>query len=123
MSRRITHVLGGYIFGLPITGLVYYFFASNFSYWMLSLVLLVSSFTVLIGAIFPDAIERPTNPDHRKILHSWFMLIIIFSACFIVTFVVIPRYDTQFYLYLILSFLLGYLSHLLLDSTTKQSLR
>ena len=122
MSGRITHVIVGEIIGLPLVGLVYYFFSSEIDYFRLFLILAVSLFCVFIGAILPDLIERPTHPNHRKFFHSWFIFALSFIASFVMAFVVIPLYDHLFYVYPIFGFCLGYFSHLLLDSSTKRSL-
>jgi membrane-bound metal-dependent hydrolase YbcI (DUF457 family) len=123
MSRRLTHIAGGMILSLPIIGLVYYYFTEEISYFRLVLILGIALFCIFIGSIFPDLIERPTNPDHRGLFHSWFMLSLIFISSFICCFVIIPRYRENIFPYPIFGFLLGYLSHLLLDSTTKMSLK
>ena len=122
MSRRLTHIAAGFIIGVPLVGISYYFFASDFQYLQLILILSISILPIFIGSILPDLIERPRNPDHRKFFHSWFMLSIFFIASFIMAFVVIPRFNDKIYIYLIFGFLLGYFSHLLLDATTKSSL-
>ncbi|MHA1955080.1 MAG: metal-dependent hydrolase, partial [Candidatus Heimdallarchaeaceae archaeon] len=95
----------------------------EFSYIRLALIIGISFLCVFAGAIFPDVIERPTNPDHRGLFHSWIILSFVFASAFIFCFVVIPRYEENLFPYPIFGFLLGYLSHLLLDSTTKSSLR
>ncbi|MCG3221547.1 MAG: metal-dependent hydrolase [Candidatus Heimdallarchaeota archaeon] len=123
MSSRLTHIVGGLVFSLPIVGLVYFFFTEEFSYFRLALIIGISFLCVFMGAIFPDIIERPTNPDHRGLFHSWLMLSLVFISAFIICFVVIPRYEENLFPYPVFGFLLGYLSHLLLDSTTKSSLR
>ena len=123
MSRRLTHAVGGFILGVPIVGVSYYFFAEEFNYLKLTLILCTSTLCIFTGSIFPDIIERPKKPDHRKFFHSWFMLSLIFIASFVIAFVVVPLYDGQVYIYLIFGFLLGYFSHLLLDATTKSSLQ
>ena len=122
MSSRLTHIVGGLIFGLPIVGVAYYFFSEEFSYFKLVLIIGASLVCIFAGAVFPDIIERPTSPDHRGLFHSWFMLALVFILSFIICFVLIPRYQENLFPYLVLGFLLGYLSHLLLDSTTKMSL-
>ncbi|MCG3260828.1 MAG: metal-dependent hydrolase [Candidatus Heimdallarchaeota archaeon] len=123
MPRRLTHIAAGFILGIPLVGLSYYFFSIDFQYLRLTLILSISTLPIFVGSILPDIIERPTNPGHRKFFHSWFMLSIFFIASFVIAFVVIPRYDNILYVYLIFGFLLGYFSHLLLDATTKSSLQ
>ena len=123
MSGRLTHIAAGFILGMPLVGISYYFFATDFQYLQLTLILSISIVPIFIGSILPDIIERPTHSMHRKFFHSWFMLSLFFIASFVVAFVVIPRFDDKIYIYLIFGFLLGYFSHLLLDATTKGSLQ
>jgi len=122
LSGKITHVAIGELIGLPLVGLAYYFFSSELNYFRLALILAVSLVCIFLGAILPDLIERPTNPDHRKFFHSWFIFAIFFIASFVIAFVVIPLYNHLFFIYPIFGFCLGYFSHLLLDSTTKRRL-
>ena len=123
MPRRLIHIIGGFVLALPITGVSYWGFSEDFGYLQLALILSISALTAFSGAILPDIIERPTNPDHRKFFHSWFMLSIFFILSFVMCFVIIPLYNTQVFVYPIFAFLLGYLSHLLLDSTTTRGLK
>ena len=122
MPSRMVHMLGGIIIGIPIVGVVYYFFSEEMNYFLFSGVLAVSLVLISFGSLLPDIIERPTNPEHRKFFHSWFIFSISFIAIFITCFVIIPRYTQVFLIYPLLVFFLGYFSHLLLDSTTKRSL-
>ena len=122
MSGKITHIIVGEIISLPLVGLTYYFFSSNFNYWLFSIILIVSSLCILFGSIFPDLIERRTNPDHRRFLHSWFMFAVTFITSFVTAFVLIPLYEHLFFVFPMFGFLLGYFSHLFLDSSTKRSL-
>ncbi len=122
MPNRIVHTLGGLIIGLPIIGVVRYFLASEFSTWLLILSLLVSLPFILVGSHLPDIIEPPKSPNHRKFFHSVFILFFVFSACFVISFVLVTRYDNVFIAYPLLGLFTGYFSHLLLDSTTKAGL-
>ncbi|MBY9002081.1 MAG: metal-dependent hydrolase [Candidatus Heimdallarchaeota archaeon] len=122
MPGKIIHIVFGEIIGLPLVGIMYYSFSSDFNYFMLALILAASLVCVFIGAILPDLLERPTNPNHRKFLHSWFVFAIAFIASFVMALVIIPLYEHLFFVYPIFGFCLGYFSHLLLDSTTKRSL-
>ena len=122
MPRRLIHIIGGFVFTIPLVGVSYWGFADNFSYLQLALILSIAAVSTLIGAILPDLIERPTNPDHRKFFHSWFLLSIFFIASFVTCFVLIPLYNNRIFPYPIFAFLLGYLSHLLLDATTTKGL-
>ena len=122
MPRRLIHIIGGFVLALSITGVSYWGFSEDFGYLQLALILSISALTAFSGAILPDIIERPTNPDHRKFFHSWFIFAVMFIASFVMAFVIIPIYDHLFYVYPIFGFCLGYFSHLLLDSTTRRSL-
>ncbi|MHA1686394.1 MAG: zinc dependent phospholipase C family protein [Candidatus Heimdallarchaeaceae archaeon] len=122
MSRRITHFIGGCAFSLPIIGVTFYFFSADYKVWRLILILSLSLVTILFGSVFPDIIEKPTNPEHRKLFHSWIVLTTVFIIAFIMCFVVLPRTENPFFLYPLFGFFLGYLSHLLLDSSTKKGL-
>lgn len=123
MPNRITHIVGGFVLAIPLVGVSYWGFSEDLNYLQLTLILSLSIICAFIGSILPDIIERPTNPDHRKFFHSWFILSVFFILSFITCFVLIPLYNTQIFIYLIFSFLLGYLSHLLLDATTKKGLK
>ena len=122
MPNRIVHTLGGLIIGLPLIGVVNYFLAPEFNTWSLMLSLLVALPFVLFGSHLPDILEPPKSPKHRKFFHSVFMLFLVFSSCFVISFVLVPRYDNVFIAYPLLGIFTGYLSHLLLDSTTKAGL-
>lgn len=122
MPNRIVHTLGGLIIGLPLIGVVKYFLAPEFNTWSLILSLLVALPFVLFGSHLPDILEPPKSPSHRKFFHSVFMLFLVFSSCFVISFVLVPRYDNVFIAYPLLGIFIGYFSHLLLDSTTKAGL-
>lgn len=122
MPRKFTHVTVGEIISLPLLGVAYSFFTSDFNYWMFAIVVTVGFLCILFGSLFPDLIERPINADHRKFLHSWFMFAVTFILSFVTGFVLIPLYDHLFFVYPLFGFMLGYFTHLLLDSTTKRSL-
>jgi membrane-bound metal-dependent hydrolase YbcI (DUF457 family) len=73
---------------------------------------------LFIGAIIPDIIEPPINYKHRKFFHSRYVLNLFAigtGISFIITLFWFP-FSWIFY------FALGYLSHLLADSTSKMGL-
>jgi len=123
MPGRTVHIIGGVVFSIPIVGVSYWGFSEDLSYLQLLLIIAISAPCTVFGAMLPDLIERPTGPDHRKFFHSWFMLSMFFIASFVTCFVLIPSYNTSIFPYPIFAFLLGYLSHLLLDATTKKGLK
>lgn len=89
---------------------IIYFLFSN---WVQASILML-----FIGAIIPDIIEPPINYKHRQFFHSVFffkMLSVATVVSFIITLLWFP-FSWVFY------FCLGYLSHLVADSTTKMGL-
>jgi len=68
----------------------------------------------IIGSIFPDVIEPPKSPNHRRFFHSFLVLLILIILLFWLNF------GTQsVFTYLPSGFIIGYLSHLLLDATSR----
>jgi membrane-bound metal-dependent hydrolase YbcI (DUF457 family) len=87
-----------------------YFIYSN---WIQPSILML-----FIGAIIPDIIEPPIDYKHRNFFHSKYLLNFVAigtSVSFIIAILWFP-FSWVFY------FCLGYLSHLLADSTTKMGL-
>ena len=123
MSSRLTHIVAGLMLSIPLVGVSYWGFSEDFNYLQLILILSLSFICAFIGSILPDILEKPTTPEHRQFFHSWFLLSIFFIASFVMCFVLIPLYDSRIFIYLIFAFFLGYLSHLLLDATTKKGLK
>ena len=82
-------------------------------------------FAVVTGSLMPDILEAPTSWRHRGICHSKRALICmvgtfgITAAAGLLPSLLIPH---AFLVYGISCFALGYLFHLLADSTTKRGL-
>jgi len=77
-----------------------------------------------MGSLAPDCFEPASYWTHRGFFHSQKLLKILFIAVAIIGFLEIIFYSIfklQFFVF-IGSFLVGYILHLLLDSTTKMSL-
>lgn len=74
--------------------------------------------TLFIGAVIPDWIEPALDYKHRKYFHSRRMLK---NLCFLLipSFILGSFFSWFFYLF---SFVVGYISHLLLDSRTTMGL-
>lgn len=70
---------------------------------------------LLLGSVIPDIIEPPTSWKHRGFYHSKRILKQLIPICIIISIIAI---FLQFML-IISSFLLGYVVHLLADSTTE----
>jgi membrane-bound metal-dependent hydrolase YbcI (DUF457 family) len=72
---------------------------------------------ILFGSVLPNLIEPRHSKNHRDFYHSWLIL------GFVVIFLILLNIGNQTMVtYLISGFLLGYLTHLLLDATSKQGL-
>jgi len=92
-------------------------------YWFftIQLALIISPWSwvlVFVGSILPDLIEPPTSYKHRSTFHSWKILKIAALIAFI-TFAfsfALPISQLAFF------FCAGYITHLLMDSTTKMGL-
>lgn len=81
-------------------------------------VLLIAS---TIGGILPDIFDPPYTHRHRGIAHSKFLLFVMLLAWSISLYSLLESYDIR--LLFIYFFLSGYISHLLLDSTTPSGLK
>jgi len=103
------HIVFGILSFLP------YYLVFNSIHEIENQVILYSILSVLIGSIIPDIIEPATNWKHRGYGHSKRILIRLAQFLLLFSFIAI------FFQYVLIvsSFLLGYLIHLLADSTTK----
>jgi hypothetical protein len=116
MASRHTHVIVSLIFILFIWFIAGSRFLSVFTGWTF----LYSWFLFFIGSLAPDYIEPAYNFKHRSFFHSWKLLKII-SISAVVMFIIWLIFKLPPFLY-VFAFLLGYIGHLLLDSTTKMGL-
>jgi hypothetical protein len=116
MPRKEIHIAIAFISILLIWFVVGKKFLSLFTGWTF----LIAWFLFFIGSLAPDYIEPPHNFRHRSFFHSWKLLkIISILTVVIIVFWLVFKFSVLLY---IGSFLLGYIVHLLLDSTTKMSL-
>ena len=115
MPRRQTHVVISFIFILLIWFMAGKKFLSVFTGWAF----LVAWLVFFIGSLAPDYIEPAYNFRHRNFFHSWKLLKMISIPTVIIVFWLIFKFSILSY---IGCFLLGYIVHLLLDSTTKMGL-
>jgi mannose/fructose/N-acetylgalactosamine-specific phosphotransferase system component IIC len=82
-------------------------------------------FTVATGSIMPDILEAPTSWKHRGIFHSKRALkcmVGIFGITAAISLLPSPLIPHASIVYGLSCFALGYLFHLLADSTTKTGL-
>ena len=79
----------------------------------------VHSFIGAVGGVLPDLLEPADHPCHRKIAHSWAVVLSLPRICYAID----TNQDLNVEQREILkSLVYGYGSHLVLDSTTSKSL-
>ena len=87
--------------------------------------LLLGFFAVITGSLMPDILEAPTSWKHRGLFHSKRALKCILGVFGVTAAIgVLPSslIPHAFLIYGLSCFALGYLFHLLADSTTKRGL-
>lgn len=93
---------------------------TNFIYFFLNMrvytFLIMIGFSVL-GGILPDILDPPFTKRHRRYAHSK-ILLIIFLTILLITVVLIFIKRGNIILWSLYYFLVGYISHLVLDSFT-----
>ncbi|MHA2226921.1 MAG: metal-dependent hydrolase [Candidatus Hodarchaeales archaeon] len=110
--NRDEHMIIGFFIGI-LVGVLGSTFAENFDF---ILYVFFVGLTVL-GSFTPDLIEPPRSKNHRKFFHSIVLL------GFLVILLVWANIGIQsMQTYLFSGFIIGYLSHLLLDATSQMSL-
>jgi hypothetical protein len=117
MDKQWHLIIGGIAF------LLYQTFLDNFDTtihfnWIIGLVL------VAIGSVFPDTLEPANNRYHRGLFHSYGTLVIVL-VCFIVSAITVSfshPFPNLTLVYFVSCFFLGYIFHLLADSTTQRDL-
>ncbi len=75
----------------------------------------------LFGGTLPDILDPPFTKRHRFFAHSKFLLYVLVIMWVISLFILLK--DPNLSVWLVYFFLLGYISHLLLDSLTPAGLR
>ena len=132
--RRKTHLIGalcfailGYFiwhftrraFFLPTEPSVISMLTSIFSMEVsLFFVMVFSSF---FGGTLPDILDPPFTSRHRFFAHSKLLLYILVIIWAVTLFILLT--NRNLWIWLVYFFLLGYISHLLLDSLTPAGLR
>jgi inner membrane protein len=112
IMKRDEHMIIGLIIG-TLAGVL----GSNFSeYFNFILYLLFVGLTVL-GSITPDQIEPPRGENHRQFFHS-----VIVLGILMILLLWLNIGSQSALTYLTTGFILGYLSHLLLDTTSRMGL-
>lgn len=129
MMRRTTHIFGGLFFGLigyiilvtirlnelPSIG---YLTGLSDTFMLFKISLLVS-FAVL-GASLPDKLDPPFSSKHRRFAHSKILLLFLIVITLFTLYLLSTEENLG--LWSLYYFLLGYISHLFLDSLTPAGL-
>lgn len=127
--RRSAHIFGGLLFGLfgylvlvtirsmdiPSLDIFTDLIGASMFFKTLLLLLFVS-----LGALLPDKLDPPFSPRHRKFAHSK-ILLFLFIGMTVITLYLLST-DKNIGLWSLYFFLLGYISHLILDSLTPAGL-
>lgn len=127
--KRNAHMFGGLFFGflgyfililartneLPSLQIFTDLLTSSMLFKTLLLLMFVS-----LGALLPDKLDPPFSPRHRRFAHSK-ILLFLFIGMTVVTLLLLST-DENLGLWSLYYFLLGYISHLVLDSFTPAGL-
>ncbi len=129
--KRNAHIAGSIIFALIGTILIKIFLKqsvpSNFTNLLKILLnMRVYIFLIMIGSsvfggLIPDILDPPFTKKHRRYAHSK-ILFFIFVILLGITSILILIQNNNLILWTIYYFLLGYISHLILDSLTPAGL-
>lgn len=129
--KRNTHIIGSIIFALIGTLLIKIVLSRSIPedvieilnifikiHPLIFLIMIVASIT---GGIMPDILDPPFTKRHRRYAHSK-ILLLLFLIITLITIVLIFLNRDRLILWLIYYFLIGYISHLILDSFTPAGL-
>ena len=105
-----THLIGGGIVGFGV------FLFSGIDINLFEIIFLVG--LSVFGAMIPDKLEPAISGDHRSFFHSWLVLVILAS----ITLIMLKNAGDLNNNTLAGFFLVGYISHLLLDLSTPNRL-
>ncbi|MFP4006371.1 MAG: metal-dependent hydrolase [Candidatus Hadarchaeia archaeon] len=129
--KRNTHIAASIIFAIFGTILINILLngtlpdsITNFIYFFLNMrvyIFLIMIVFSVLGGILPDILDPPFTKKHRRYAHSK-ILLVIFSTLLLFTVVLIFIKREKIILWPIYYFLIGYISHLVLDSFTPAGL-
>jgi len=129
--KRNTHIIGAILFAVIGTVIIKILLNGTIPnniirlfYILLNmriLLLLLMVISSVIGGIIPDILDPPFTKRHRRYAHSK-ILLLIFLTLSCITVVLIYLQRDNFMLWFIYYFLIGYISHLILDSLTPAGL-
>jgi membrane-bound metal-dependent hydrolase YbcI (DUF457 family) len=108
--RRDEHLGVTFILAIPIAAIFYLFGIIDYIYLIIPMF-----FTTML----PDILEPANHYTHRKFFHSKRVLMFLSKFC-IIPFLILGFFS-HFFFYILFG-VLGYISHLLADSTTKMGL-
>lgn len=129
MMRRNTHVIGGLFFGLAGYFILASIQSNSISSYSIFYELFQESMviettllftTLTFGAILPDKLDPPFSPKHRKFAHSKGILFLFIMITAFTLFLLSTQENLV--IWSLYFFLIGYISHLALDSLTPAGL-
>ncbi len=97
-----------------IIGVLAGVYGSNFSEYFNFILYLVFVGLTVFGSISPDQIEPPHGGNHRRFFHS-----VVILGILVILLLWLNIGNQSMVTYLSSGFILGYLSHLLLDATSQ----
>ena len=109
VMKRDEHIVMAFFIGI-LVGV----FGSNYSEFFNFVDYTLFVGLTIIGSIFPDLIEPPKSPNHRRFFHSFLVLLILITLLFWLNVGI-----QSVFTYFPSGFIIGYLSHLLLDVTSR----
>ena len=112
VMKRDEHMIMAFFIGI-LAGV----FVSTYSEYFNFLEYTLFVGLTVFGSIFPDLIESPKSPNHRRFFHSILVLLIL-----MILLIWLNAGTQSVFTYLPSGFIIGYLSHLLLDATSRMSL-
>lgn len=129
--KRNAHITGSIIFaiiGTIIINIILNGYLPNNIIFLFNLFLNMRVYVFLImigssvmGGIIPDILDPPFTKRHRRYAHSK-ILLLIFLTLSSITVILIYFQQDNLILWSIYYFLIGYISHLILDSLTPAGL-
>lgn len=129
--KRNAHIIGAIIFAIIGTILIKIGLNQSVPNNIVNLLKILLNMRVYIfllmigssvmGGIIPDILDPPFTKRHRRYAHSK-ILLLIFIILLAITSILILIQNTNLILFVLYYFLIGYISHLILDSFTPAGL-
>ena len=118
MANRETHIKFAMLIFLAVIFILYFLKKTDLMIYIVAPL----AFGLGLGAIMPDILNPPYHWTHRKGAHSKGLLKSLVYALLITALVSIPISFFINWVWIVPSFIIGYISHLFLDSLTPMGL-